>query len=87
MTKSSKSTTTTTETVEIVTVKSKALSAELGRRRNNKARRAKGEPVAKAAAYYFRSLSSVDVASLLDGETVRKSFASGRVIDLVVADA
>jgi hypothetical protein len=71
-------------TVTTKSVNATALKQELGRRRNNKARRAAGEPTVRTKAYYLGAFSVKDVESLLAGETVRVEYKSGRVEDYVI---
>lgn len=52
-----------------------ALTAELGRRRNNKSRDVK----VRAKSYIFPALSKADIAAIQAGEVVTVSFKSGRV--------
>ena len=61
------------------TITAAALDAELGRRRNNKVRKAKGEQVVRARAFYLPALSSADIAAIKAGEVVKVEFANGRV--------
>lgn len=53
----------------------KALTAELGRRKNNKTRDVKVRP----GSYVFPALSKADIATIQAGETVEVTFKSGRV--------
>lgn len=52
-----------------------ALDAEVGRRRNNKARDNK----VRARSYVLPALSSADIAAIKAGNIVRVEFKSGRV--------
>lgn len=57
-----------------------ALTAELGRRRNNKARRANGEPIVRATSYVLPALSKEVIERIQGGETVPVEFKSGRIV-------
>lgn len=69
--------------VETREVKALALKQEQGRRRKNKAR-PEGEKV-KAKAFYLAALSGAEIASILEGEAVTKTYGSGRKERLVLA--
>jgi hypothetical protein len=69
----------------IKTVSALALKQELGRRRNNKQRRADNQPVVRTKAYYFGAFSRDEIKDLLDGKTVTKTYKSGRTESYVVA--
>jgi hypothetical protein len=71
--------TTTTKAVPVRPVKSLALKQEMGRRRNNKARRANGQPTVRTKAYYLAAFDRREIDALLAGEVVTKTYASGRV--------
>lgn len=64
---------------EYRTFTEKALKAEQGRRRNNKARRANGEPTVKAKGYVLPAMSGPQINTVLAGEPVVVTFKSGRV--------
>lgn len=51
-----------------------ALTAELGRRRNNKSRDVK----VKAKSYVFPALTKANIKAIQEGEIVTVSFKSGR---------
>lgn len=68
-----------------VTIKRLALKQEEGRRAKNKVRKAKGEKRVGAKAYYFAALSSKEIAALRKGETVTKTYSSGRTESYVLA--
>lgn len=61
------------------TVSATALDNELGRRRNNKKRAAKGEDKVRAKAFYLPKLSTADVETIKGGGIVSVEFSSGRV--------
>lgn len=65
-----------------------ALDAELGRRRKNKVRVAKGEEKKRAASFVLPSLSADDMTAIKAGEVIRVEFHSGRVehVGLKTAD-
>ncbi len=75
---------TDTTTVPVKVVKSLAIKQEFGRRRNNKTRKAAGEKVVRTKAYYLAALSAEDVKALEAGNTVRKTYKSGRVEDYIL---
>lgn len=57
-----------------------AIKAEQGRRRNNKARRKNGEAVVRSKAWYMPHLTNADFTAIKEGETVTKTFNSGRTV-------
>lgn len=57
-----------------------AIKAEQGRRRNNKARKAAGEPVVRSKQWFMPALTKADFKALLDGTEVTKEFGTGRVV-------
>lgn len=69
--------TTTTET-PVREVKALALKQELGRRRNNKTRKANGDKPVKSKAFYLAAFSTDEVTALMNGETITKTYGSGR---------
>jgi hypothetical protein len=69
--------------IRTVTVKPLALKQEQGRRRNNKSRPA-GEKV-RTKAYYLAAFSKSEMDALVAGETVTKTYKSGRTESYVLA--
>jgi hypothetical protein len=61
-----------------------SIKAEIGRRRNNKARKAAGEPVVRSKQWFMPALTKADFAALLDGAQVTKKYTSGRVVTLTL---
>ena len=56
-----------------------ALDAELGRRANNKKRKAKGEATVRPKSFVFPKLSKADIAAVKEGAVVKVEFGTGRV--------
>ncbi len=81
----SKSTTQRRTRAQVVELKPLAIQQELGRRRNNKERRRNGEPVVRSKAYYMPHLSRQEFDKVLAGETVDKTFNSGRKLRFKLA--
>jgi hypothetical protein len=70
---------TTTKTLTPTRTFSKlALTNELARRQNNKARKAAGAAKARAASWVFPGLTKDVIKAVIDGEVVEVSFKSGR---------
>lgn len=57
----------------------KALDAELGRRSNNQARKAKGDKPVRPASFVFPKLSASDIDAIKGGAIVKAEFKLGRV--------
>lgn len=75
-------------TIESIEMKPVTIKQELGRRRNNKARKAAGEKVVRSKAYYLPMFSKDEFDKVLAGEVVRKEFrSSGRIVDFSLASA
>jgi hypothetical protein len=66
--------------MKTVEIKAKAIQNELGRRKNNKARKAKGESAVKPAAWYFASLTKAEFAVIAAGGDIQRNFPSGEYI-------
>lgn len=64
---------------QIIPVKALVAKQELGRRRNNKARADK----VRAKAWWLPTLTKQDFAAIAAGQTITKTFNSGRVVDFV----
>lgn len=73
--------TTTTTPAPTKTFTAAALTAELGRRRNNKTRETK----ARSKSFVLPKLSQADIAAIKAGETVTVTFQSGRVEHVALA--
>lgn len=78
------SNTNTTTEVATRTLSDTLLKQEEGRRRNNKKRRANGEKAVAPKAFYLGKLDSRDFAALRAGESVTKTYGSGRVESYVL---
>ncbi len=62
-----------------------AINAQIGLIRNNKARKRAGESVVTSKNWKLAGLSRPALRSILAGETVTRSFGSGRVVELTLA--
>ncbi len=72
--------------VEERTVKTRALTQEVGRRRLNNERVAKGEDKVRTRSWFLRSLNAKDIAALQNGESVTKEFKNRVVVASVSTD-
>ena len=70
---------------ETVAVTEVAIKQQIGLIRNNKARKRDGEKPVLSKNWKLRGLSTRELQSIIDGETVNRDFKSGRKIALVLA--
>lgn len=77
---------TETRIVQDRSYKRRAIIAEIGRRKNNKKRKAEGDlRKVRAASWVFRGLTAPNLQSLLDGETVAVEFKN-RTVNVSIED-
>lgn len=67
------------DTIVTRTFTAKALDAEVGRRKNNRKRRAAGEPAVPAKSFVLPALTKAQMAEIKNGAIVAVKFNSGRV--------